>query len=458
MHCCASGCRCHAYEQFLHGEPGECVCGHREMLHGPVRRGDRPRTPKYVFLRPTLGLCNRLRAVASAVLFIEDLVAVSGLECQLVLDWQRTAACGCEFADLFDVTASGITLAEELPDVESIAAAATLDALEDSAGKSGDRAEKDTALRYGRAVRLAGLVRKIGDGSHGLLRTDGRVGGYDDPYLSYECLFLEAMTFFYPRGAEQLGGGGSGNTVEEPGLRALEEARSACLRTLVPTAAISARVVRPETGRRSLAVHVRRSDNHFALMHSPLELFHREVASRATPDEMLYVFLSTDDPAVEVAFNERWAGAVDVVTAPRRTAMDGIANRGSTVGLQDALVDLLSLGQCDEILGSFWSSFSRVAALWRDRPLVVVFRPYRDVDEADKHKAAYAFGLLERGPNEEPDLEVNKAMMKITSRILQEDARCDEPEDDPSVIKGLLKALQRAGEKTQNAKRLSKIA
>ena len=116
------------------------------------------------------------------------------------------------------------------------------------------------------------------------------------------------------------------------------------------------------------------------------------------------------------------------------------------MGVQDALVDVLSLAACDEVLGSYWSSFSRVAALWRDRPLTVVFRPYADVDAAAREAGAVAFGLLERGPHEAPDLDMNRAMLKITSKMLDDGARATDVDDDPAVIRELLRALRKTAE------------
>ena len=57
-------------------------------------------------------------------------------------------------------------------------------------------------------------------------------------------------------------------------------------------------------------------------------------------------------------------------------------------------------------------------------------------------RAARAFGLLDRAPGEAPDLEVNRALLKLTSGVLgRADAKCDGAETDPAVVRGLLKAL-----------------
>lgn len=433
--CCAAGCACACFERFAHDD-GACVCGHARSLHAPAPRSPRPRTPAYVYLRPTLGLCNRLRALASAMVLAEDLARVSGEPCRVVVDWRPARACGCELGDLFDAAASGLLLAADArTTVEAVAAAEALDALETAAAAG--KGSREAARRFGRAARTAGCCRCVGDGSHGATRGEERIESFDDPYYSYECLFVEAMTFFYPKDGERLGGGGAGSD-EPPALRALEADRSRCLSRLVPVDAVAARVLRPAPGRKSVGVHVRRTDNHFAVMHSPLALFHEALEARGDRS----VFLATDDAALEAAFAGRWRAA----TAPKRTAVDGVANRTCSLGVQDALVDVLSLAACDEVLGSYWSSFSRVAALWRDRPLTVVFRPYADVDAAAREAGAVAFGLLERGPHEAPDLDMNRAMLKITSKMLDDGARATDVDDDPAVIRELLRALRKTAE------------
>jgi hypothetical protein len=63
--------------------------------------------------------------------------------------------------------------------------------------------------------------------------------------------------------------------------------------------------------------------------------------------------------------------------------MDGVTNRSNALGVQDALVDLLVLAQADAVVGSYWSSFSEAAALWRRVALVVVDEA-RDAADCEK--------------------------------------------------------------------------
>ena len=79
-------------------------------------------------------------------------------------------------------------------------------------------------------------------------------------------------------------------------------------------------------------------------------------------------------------------------------------------GCQDALVDLLALAACGEILGSFWSSYSRLAALWRNRKLNIVLRKTELADPASLEAAALGLGGLNTKMRP-PDLAANRRLV-----------------------------------------------
>ncbi|CAJ1368622.1 unnamed protein product, partial [Effrenium voratum] len=76
-------------------------------------------------------------------------------------------------------------------------------------------------------------------------------------------------------------------------------------------------------------------------------------------------FLATDDPAVEARFKARYGGRL--LTNSKRSL-----DRHAPEGIQDALLDLLLLSQGCEVLGSYKSSFSAMAAHFHMVPLHVV--------------------------------------------------------------------------------------
>merc|ERR1712183_1082148 len=76
-------------------------------------------------------------------------------------------------------------------------------------------------------------------------------------------------------------------------------------------------------------------------------------------------FLATDDPQVERTLRHRYGEKL--VVAPKRSL-----DRNAEEGIQDAFVDLLTLAGGTEIIGSFKSSFSSVAALFNLVPFRVL--------------------------------------------------------------------------------------
>ena len=140
---------------------------------------------------------------------------------------------------------------------------------------------------------------------------------------------------------------------------------------------------------------MRRTDNALSVARSPLAGFvasldelapgaGRRAVRRAAgrgARAAASVFLASDAPdagrdlrrALGGRATARWRVAeVADALASKSTALDGVANRAGAAGVRDAVCDLLLLCQCDGIVGSYWSSFSEAAALWRRVPLVVV--------------------------------------------------------------------------------------
>ena len=105
---------------------------------------------------------------------------------------------------------------------------------------------------------------------------------------------------------------------------------------------------------RIVGVHIRRGDNDASIQVSPLELFVERMWQEVECDSGVRFFLATDDPATE--------SAVKAEFPERVTTRGKDLSRVTTRGVQDALVDLLVLSKCPLILGSYWSSFSQTAA------------------------------------------------------------------------------------------------
>jgi len=291
-----------------------------------------------VLLTAASGLANRLRALVGARALAE------GLGADLCVDWPRNGACDAGFGDLF--TADG--------------------------------------WRDVRFVEPAEIDRLAGGGAAVVI--DG-------------CPWF---TEIWSRHGRDLCGRG------DFCRRAVE-----LLRALRPVSEVQRQIDAFLEGgplEACVGVHIRSTDNVFdygALERadpifdrakvSRLEGFRRLIDARAAAGEG--IFLCSDNREVESALRarhvsvrchpksfdthgyERFVERTYGRFARLRRALDrlrslaGQAPRETswrTTSVADALVDLLLLGRCREIVGTYYSSFSEVAALIGDRPLAIL--------------------------------------------------------------------------------------
>ena len=114
----------------------------------------------------------------------------------------------------------------------------------------------------------------------------------------------------------------------------------------------------------TIGIHIRRTDNTMSQQHSRLKDFHAAVQREIAHDDQVRFFLCTDDAAVNAEFRERYGERILTQTSP--------VPRKTLAGMQDAVVDLWCLAHTQKILGSYWSSFTDMAAELRQIPLEVV--------------------------------------------------------------------------------------
>jgi len=108
-----------------------------------------------------------------------------------------------------------------------------------------------------------------------------------------------------------------------------------------------------------IGVHVRRMDNAISMEKSPLSAFIRDMSELVRARECSF-FLATDDPLVEASLRS--------VFQNRIYSYEKTFGRATPTSIRDALVDLLLLSRSSMLLGSYWSSFSDTAAEMGDIP------------------------------------------------------------------------------------------
>jgi hypothetical protein len=114
----------------------------------------------------------------------------------------------------------------------------------------------------------------------------------------------------------------------------------------------------------TIGMHIRRSDNVNSIKQSPTRLFveagKREMAEH--PD--LKIFLATDSEEVKREMREAFGHRIITSATP--------ASRDNIGGLRDGLVDMYTLSHTALIYGSWFSSFSEMAAKIGGKKLVVL--------------------------------------------------------------------------------------
>lgn len=114
----------------------------------------------------------------------------------------------------------------------------------------------------------------------------------------------------------------------------------------------------------TIGVHVRRTDHVVAKAESPIELFFDAIDREEATHPDLRIYLATDSEEVKQQMRERYADKV--ITAPTE------AERGTTQGIRDGLVDMYALSRAQIIYGSCGSSFSELAAALGNVPIIAL--------------------------------------------------------------------------------------
>nr|MBQ8253561.1 hypothetical protein [Lachnospiraceae bacterium] len=134
----------------------------------------------------------------------------------------------------------------------------------------------------------------------------------------------------------------------------------------IPTKEIMDRIqtLASSYGSHNVGVHIRRTDNKPAIGKSSTQAFietmQKEIAQY--PDTKFY--LATDDMTEEETLRRRFPDRI-ISNETRDLSRDSVS------GVKDALLDLMCLARTDKIIGSYFSSFTDIAADWNQIPKIV---------------------------------------------------------------------------------------
>ena len=115
---------------------------------------------------------------------------------------------------------------------------------------------------------------------------------------------------------------------------------------------------------KTIGVHIRRTDHKLSITESPIECFVEIMKDDLANDGGINYYLATDDREVETLFKNLFPGKI--LTYLKEFS------RTDVKGVQDAVIDLYSLAASCKIYGSYFSSFSDIAARIGDIPLKVI--------------------------------------------------------------------------------------
>ena len=119
-----------------------------------------------------------------------------------------------------------------------------------------------------------------------------------------------------------------------------------------------------QMGKNTIGIHIRRTDNLESTQHSPIKKFIDYIYTAIRNNDNQKFYLATDDLLVKEEFIKLFGDKI--------ITMDCVLRRDSEEGIKSALLELYILSSCSKIIGSYYSSYSELAAQIGNIPLVVL--------------------------------------------------------------------------------------
>lgn len=267
--------------------------------------------PGRLTLVPIGGLCNRLRALLS-VWHLGELLP----GCRMVVEWPVNRECRADFSDLFR--------------------------------QPGDCPWQWAEHRPWNAPALKGnlylpaLVRRL---------------LYDRRLFAYVAQDSGQLQEWL-RGGERVWICSGSSFSDYP---------SSMARRLRPAPEVQVRIeaLTRQFGSRMIGVHIRRTDNLPSIRSASVDDFRRRMRRAVAENADTRFYLATDDAHVKEALCREFAGRVVC-------QQTGSLRRDTLDGMREAVADLYALAATQGILGSYWSSFTDMAAEIGGIPVEIV--------------------------------------------------------------------------------------
>lgn len=253
-----------------------------------------------IHLKPVAGLCNRMRAIDSAIALAHS------HSMPVKIYWVSTPNMNCPFYKLF----------EKIPDSNIIL-----------------KEYRYTPLKFIPLLfRSNPLVKLLRINKHSFTVFDNKILKQLDisKIDRSTSLIIESYSRFFD------------NPNKYNYLRPIPELREK----------ISERTRNFEA--HTIGVHVRRTDHVKSIQYSPDELFINRMHQEVNRNPKTTFYLATDSMDVKRKFIAEFGERIMTTSAE--------ASRTSIEGVQEALVELYALSKTKRIFGSYWSSYSHTAS------------------------------------------------------------------------------------------------
>ena len=264
---------------------------------------------RMIFFEVEAGLCNRLRGLVSAYYFAQE------AQQPLTIIWEQDINCNCKFASLFSLH---IDEPIQIWEVNCMGSR-----LQDKIMHRYNRYKKSTIKRKCRNVHI-GDLREL---EIKQLKEEAQAG---DLYLKSNSCWYEVPHAF------------SILSLKPDIQKKVNKLVNAC-------------------GENRVGVHIRRTDHEICIENSPTEAFIRAM-NKEPMDTCFYV--ATDD--------EQELRKIINVFGNEKIVYNAKAelSRGTEQGMEDATIDLFVLSGMKKILGSDGSSFTDIAGMIGEIPVV----------------------------------------------------------------------------------------
>lgn len=260
-------------------------------------------------LLPHAGLCNRLRAISSAVFVAKE------IGCPLTIYWSNNEECASTYQDLFE------PINIDIP----------INIIEYKGVKYSIARKKN--LYFPKFLRLFSVDKEI---------------------LNFNCKEDGDIFPLIPRN----------------GVTLIQTCHSLSqhydFQTLFKPVSSILDVIKSVTDHYSdntIGLHIRRTDNVQAIAHNDISSFEDCINKELESVSNTKFYLATDDIEVKKYLKEKYGDAIISLDLP--------LNRNTLDGMKGAVVDLWCLSRTKKIIGSFYSSYSEVASYIGNIELVI---------------------------------------------------------------------------------------